>query len=284
MNNQEFFNLLFDEDEKTCFAKFPGGTKVYSIDSHPTVGSFAQFFCINPLHPTQDLNPTENYHSSDLPRRADANVIKYRNILIEMDDLSLEDQVKVIKESNFPYSTATYSGGKSIHFIISLEDPVATISEYKRLVERVQQALGGKGVVDLANKNPSRLSRFPNVMRQDKDKFQKLLKIQGRIKFSVLNEWLLSRGVPEQVESTYVPDMTISKDKHMSGFTMNFIMMGGVPGERNQSLFKAACDLARCGYELDECFDMLIQASGLTPSEARTTIRSAYNKVTLLQK
>ena len=52
-----FFNVLFDENESTSFAKHHKGTRVYDIDSqHEVVAPWATFFCINPLHPTMALS------------------------------------------------------------------------------------------------------------------------------------------------------------------------------------------------------------------------------------
>lgn len=293
MNNQDFFNLLFDPGEHTCFAKFAGGTKVYPITAHNDVLPWVQFFSINPIHPTKDLNPTEDYHSEDKPRRCDKNVTVYRNILIEMDTIPLKDQVALVQNMGLPYSTATYSGGKSIHWIISLVHPVSDEKAYRKLVERVQKALGGKAVVDQANKNPSRFSRFPGAIRVDKDNaVQKLFKVKSRVDNDVLEAWLLSKGVKE-VEPikpnrpiggydnlhNVEYNNQINKNRHMNGFTLNFVMFGAPEGERNLSLFKAACDMFKCGYDEDEVYDRLKTPSGLDRHEVKQTIKSALRRV-----
>ena len=170
MTNSDFFYTLFNEGEYTSFARHQRGTKVYDIDNtHESVASWVVFFCINPLHGTKDLNPIEEYHTEDKPRRADANVVVYRNILIEMDSIPVEDQAEFIEKTGLPYTTSVFSGGKSIHYIISLETPIESEKAYRKLVERIHKALGGKSVVDVACKNPSRFSRFPNAQRPDKD-------------------------------------------------------------------------------------------------------------------
>ena len=122
MTISDFFYTLFDENEATCFSSSQTGTKVFDIDTkHEYASKWAVLFCINPLHPTQDLNPTEEYHSADKPRRCDKNVVAYRNILIEMDSIPVEDQAEFIEKTGLPYTTSVFSGGKSIHYIISLK-------------------------------------------------------------------------------------------------------------------------------------------------------------------
>jgi hypothetical protein len=232
----DLFFVLFDEGEHTCFSHTNTGTKVYNIDEdHEYAANWAAFYCINPLHPTKDLNPTEEYHNADRPRRCDKNVIVFRNILIEMDSIPVADQAEYIKSIGMPYTTAVFSGGKSNHYIISLETPISDEKAYRKLVERIHRACGGKTVVDVACKNPSRFSRFPNAKRIDKgDTIQTLIDVKQRIKNSDLEAWLLSKGVTE-IEERPVRmvgnkeyrgefDNTINKNRAMSGFTLNFIM------------------------------------------------------------
>ncbi len=293
MTNSDFFFTLFDENEHTSFARHQQGTKVYNIDEeHEKAANWAVLFCINPLHPTQDMKPTEDYHAADKPRRADVNVVKYRNILIEMDSIPVEDQKEFIEKIRMPFTTATYSGGKSVHYIISLETPIESEKAYRKLVERIHMACGGKTVVDVACKNPSRFSRFPNALRHDKDnKKQDLLIVNERVPNADLEAWLLSRGVKDEPEQSktnrpvggydnmYQPNNQINKNRAMNGFTLNFSMCGAPEGERNLSLFKAACDLFKCGYEEDEVIDRLEGPSGLGRDEVKRTVKSAQRKV-----
>jgi hypothetical protein len=177
----DFLNLLFDKEDHTCFTESPNGTKVYYA---PT--DFDLFFSINPLHPDKDLNPTLEYHASDRPRRADHNVTKYRNFLIELDNMPLEDQIDYVT-SKLPVSSVVYSGGKSYHFVISLEVPCPSKSEYDLTFKRIQKLLPN---IDKACKNPSRLSRLPFRIRPDTQNEQRLVGLYDRISFAILDEKL----------------------------------------------------------------------------------------------
>lgn len=285
MNLDTFFTILFDDNESTCFSSNPKGTSVYGVDSISDVSRWALFFTINPLHPKMDLNPTETYHNPSKPRRADHNVVSYRNILVEMDSIPLDDQEEFIETIGLPYSTSVYSGGKSIHYIISLKTPLTSEIAYRKLVDRVYKALGGKQVVDTSCRNPSRLSRFPEAVRADKDnEVQILLETKTRVSLEDLETWLLSKGVleveevPAYRQPTYT-NMVQYGSNYVNSYTLYFITMGAPVGQRNSSLFKAACNLYNCGYTEDQIIDKLSIPSGLEEDEILRTINSAIKKV-----
>lgn len=289
---------MFDEGEYTCFAKYAKGTKVFPVSDHANVLNWVQYFTINPLCKDKDLNPTEEYHDKNSPRRADANVIAYRNFLIEIDNTGIQDQYSFIREFDVPYSTLVYSGGKSLHFIVSLENECKDLEEYTKLAYRFYKALNvcRPGLIDSANKNPSRLSRFPSVKRESNGKEQMLCQVNKRVEKADFEAWIDSK-IGTEVETyknpvnstSYYNYIRRSREKYglssfkssLSGFTLNLLMVGAEKGNRNTSVFKAACDFARCGYSEDEAFDKIIEVIDLSNEEITRTIKSAYNKVEL---
>jgi len=176
----DFLNVLFEQDELTCYTDSPTGYRVYA---EPVPGDC--FFSINALHPNKDLKPEQSWHRSNLPRRADHNVISFRNLLIELDNMPLQDQVEYVT-SKVPVSAITYSGGKSMHFIISLEEPVDK-EQYKKLFLRLSLLLPE---LDRSCKNPSRLSRLPTATRPDTGKEQTLVQLGTRIALQRLDSML----------------------------------------------------------------------------------------------
>lgn len=284
MENTDFFNILFDKDQSTSFSEHFKGTKVFPVSNHLSHSS-SNFFTINALHPTQDLKPTADYHSPSIPRRADHNTVCYRNILIEMDKIPLKEQMQLMLKIGVPWSTAVYSGSKSIHFIISLETPIQDESTYRRLVERLYRAMGGSDIVDTANKNPSRFSRFPNAIRSDKgNKTQYLVSVKKRVPNDLLISWIEGKigiDVPVTIEAkvkqTYI--YSPGETGHLSGRTMNTLMSGSVPGERNRALYMAACDFANCNYEIDIAIEKLELAIGADYHETSRICKAAYNRV-----
>lgn len=174
MSKSLFFRTLFDEGEGIC----TGGMKATNVSSHV----FGNFFSINPLK----------------NRRADLNVTNFRNFLFEMDSVELEDQLKILETIGAPITSLVYSGGKSYHAIISLEEPLKAdegtregVDTYKAVWARMATYMDAKAIeagfefsgvslFDSACKNPSRLSRIPDV-RRNNGNLQKLVGLNNRI-------------------------------------------------------------------------------------------------------
>ena len=67
--------------------------------------------------------------------RHDQNVAKYRSILVELDTGSIEAQLKTIKKYGIPVSAQVFSGSKSIHSVITLEEDLTSEKEYRRIAK-----------------------------------------------------------------------------------------------------------------------------------------------------
>lgn len=180
---RNFLGLLFDPGELTCYTQRPTGT---AVKRHPHPQD--EFFCINPLDAHSDFNPTEEWHAPNRPRRADHNVIAFRNFLIELDEMPIHEQIGYVKEL-VPVSAITFSGSKSYHFIISLKDPCASLQEYRNIAHRLLSLVSH---ADQACKNPSRLSRLAGHMRSDTQRLQSLIELNERIDKQTLIDLLPS--------------------------------------------------------------------------------------------
>jgi len=172
----DFIELLFNADETICICPQPNH---YGF-LHPVKscgGQSGEFFVINPTK----------------GGRSDSSVTAFRNILVEIDDMTLRDQVNHLKAIGMPFSTMVYSGGKSFHYIISLEESLSNKEIYKFLAQWIYNIIGSidpDKYVDEQNKNPARLSRFPNVIREKTGRIQKLIYVRDRIKTDALLSWL----------------------------------------------------------------------------------------------
>lgn len=92
------------------------------------------------------------------------NVTDFKFALVESDSLDIDQQYGVIKELQLPVATLVHSGGKSLHAIVRVDAP--TYAVYKERVEKLYKACDSYGLrVDKQNKNPSRMSRIPGIMR-----------------------------------------------------------------------------------------------------------------------
>ena len=123
------------------------------------------------------INPTTGPLNGDVTR--------WDYALAESDNMSVEEQKKLLVSLNLPIVALVESGGKSIHAIVRVD--AKDEREYKQRVEFLFDKLNQSSfVVDQANKNSSRLSRLPGAVRNGK--IQRLL--ATNIGCSSWNDWI----------------------------------------------------------------------------------------------
>ena len=104
------------------------------------------------------INPLDGKGASD------KNVTAFKYALAEADEMSVEDQKKLLINLKLPIAALVESGGKSIHAIVKVD--ASNETEYKQRVDILFNELAKrKFIVDTNNKNASRLSRLPGAMR-----------------------------------------------------------------------------------------------------------------------
>lgn len=141
-------------------------------DYNPEVGAWIRF---NPL----DGKGVKN-----------ENVTDFRFALVESDNMELDKQNALIRELELPVACLVYSGGKSVHAIVRIE--AATYEEYRKRVDYLYTVLKRNGMtVDTQNRNPSRLSRLPGVMRAGHKQFLMDTNI-GKSSWAEWREWIES--------------------------------------------------------------------------------------------
>lgn len=123
-------------------------------DYDPQVGAWIRF---NPL----DGNGCKN-----------ENVTDFRYALVESDDPSIpvEKQNAIVRELELPVACLVHSGNKSLHAIVRVD--AASYEEYRKRVDYLYDVCKKNGLkIDPQNRNPSRLSRMPGVMRNGRKQF-----------------------------------------------------------------------------------------------------------------
>lgn len=101
-------------------------------------------------------------------RNADITSFKYA--LVESDSIDIGKQLSIIHQIELPVAAVVYSGSKSIHAIVKIE--ANDSKEYKERVAYLYKICDKNGLeVDGQNKNPSRLSRMPGVIRGEHKQF-----------------------------------------------------------------------------------------------------------------
>lgn len=92
------------------------------------------------------------------------NVSSYRFALVESDGMSIDEQYGLYKELNLPIAALVSSAGKSLHAIVRVD--AYDSEEYRKRVDFLYGVCEKNGIIiDKQNKNPSRLSRMPGVVR-----------------------------------------------------------------------------------------------------------------------
>lgn len=116
------------------------------------------------------------------------NVTDFRYALVESDSMELEKQNAIIRELELPVAVLVYSGGKSIHAIVRID--AGSYEEYRKRVDFLYIVCQKNGLVlDKQNRNPSRLSRLPGVVRCGKKQFIIDMNI-GKPSFAEWQEWI----------------------------------------------------------------------------------------------
>jgi hypothetical protein len=116
------------------------------------------------------------------------NVTDFRYALVESDDMDIEKQHAIMRELELPIAVLVYSGGKSLHAIVRIE--AANYEEYRKRVDYLYNVCKKNGLtIDSQNRNPSRLSRMPGVMRNGKKQFIVDVNI-GKPSWAEWYEWI----------------------------------------------------------------------------------------------
>jgi len=156
-------------------------------DYNPEVGAWIRF---NPL----DGKGVKN-----------DNVIDYRFALVESDSTDLEKQNAIIHELELPVACLVFSGKKSVHAIVRVD--AANYDEYRKRVDYLYTVCKKNGLeIDQQNKNPSRLSRMPGVIRAGRKQFLMETNI-GKSNWDEWREWIEAVNDdlpdPEPLESVW---------------------------------------------------------------------------------
>lgn len=112
------------------------------------------------------------------------NVTEFRYALVESDAIPVEQQNGIMHDLKLPIAALVYSGGKSLHAIVRVD--AGTYDEYRKRVEFLYSVCDKNGLkVDRQNRNPSRLSRMPGVIRNGRKQFL----IETNTGFASWAEW-----------------------------------------------------------------------------------------------
>lgn len=212
--------------------------------------------------------------------REDVNCTAYRNFLIEVDYGALAQQLEYIKALKLPYSACVFSGNKSLHFIISLDQDIPSEAVWRHLAE---WTLKIATMADQQTKNPSRSIRIPGALREPGKK-QMLVEYRGPTSMADFTAWLKLHPDAKPQISEKKPisgDMDFSKVK---GWVSKRLRDGLDPTKgRNAQWFAIACEFALAGYEEDDTIEKLLHFfvpdHDFKEREWKITIKSAFKHI-----
>lgn len=155
---------------KTELRKCRGDLGAVLGDYNKTAGAWIRF---NPL----DGKGVRNDNVTDL-----------RYALVESDETDLGQQNAILRELELPIAALVYSGKKSLHAIVHIGAP--NYEEYRKRVEFLYEICRKNGLKpDRQNKNPSRLSRMPGIIRNGHKQFLLATNI-GKKNWDEWREWI----------------------------------------------------------------------------------------------
>lgn len=146
------------------------------------------------------------------------NVTDYRYALVESDDVEIEKQNTIYRELELPIIALVYSGGKSLHAIVRIE--ATSYQEYQKRVDYLYDVCQKNGLsIDTQNRNPSRLSRMPGVIRNGQKQYLVDTNI-GKKSWSEWYDWIegVNDDLPEpEALSDYWDDLPPLADSLIDG-------------------------------------------------------------------
>ncbi len=175
-----------------CSALYKCGDDLGAVlgDYNPAVGAWIRF---NPL----DGKGVKN-----------ENITEYRYALVESDSMDIASQNAVIRELELPVACLVYSGGKSLHAIVRVD--AGSYEEYRARVDYLYKVCAKNGLdIDKQNRNPSRLSRMPGVVRGEHKQFLVDTNI-GKSSFEEWRDWIesVNDDLPDEENlSTFFDDL-----------------------------------------------------------------------------
>lgn len=131
-------------------------------------------------YPYMIPNPLTGRRDAKGSYRSDECIAVFRFVLVESDTLPLNEQIPLFRGLHLPVFTLTYTGGKSIHALVSVErltgKKILTLEQWRTEVK--EKFFRGRFLnieLDHATNNPGRLSRTPGMFRADKGRFQRTI-------------------------------------------------------------------------------------------------------------
>lgn len=176
------------------------------------------------------------------------NVTDFKYALVECDNMELSKQNAIIRELELPVAALVHSGKKSLHAIVRIN--AFDLREYKNRVEYLYSICQKNGLqLDTQNKNPSRLSRMPGIMRAGQKQYLLDTNI-GKADFNEWKEWIegINDDLPdlENLDSVWdaLPELSPSLIDGVLRQGHKMLVAGPSKAGKSYALIELCCALA----------------------------------------
>jgi hypothetical protein len=257
---KRFLDLLFDDDEEICVSP-----NQFGYESIPKKEMLMGSLYLEPNNPAKQgsviCSPSDIQLVSINPikgKRNDENVSAFRSFLVEMDTGNAKEQFDYINEYQLPYSACVYSGGKSLHFAVTLSEDLPSEKVWRFYDQWILNIISQ---ADQVAKNPSRGMRMAGNIRKETGKQMKLIQTRKRIPLEDLKAWL-SRF--KELEPKEVEKNTITQVPEDVSFLPNWVqndLIYGIDASkgRNNRWFSIAFVCGLHGWDEDATIGILRQ-------------------------
>jgi hypothetical protein len=213
----------------------------------------------------------------------DENIETYSSFIFEIDNEDIESQKRRAKKlfNDKIVNRVVYSGGKSIHCRITLENPPDNKDEYKYIWKKLNETYFDNKA-DTACSNPARLTRMPNAIRKNGIKQKRLFLSNERLNFDwkegyetdkMVEEWLSQRNGDRPRPSGISPLGELLK-RNIPMEARKLLENNFVDGEKHKMIPKAISFLMFCGYDLNY-IDSLVKATKI--KDSKNYVKNIYN-------
>lgn len=279
---QSLLNLLFNPGETICVSN-----NEFGFQSIPLKDALGEKVTL--VSPNKNA-PLKKVHTSRLTMvainpingwRRDEYVTAFRSYLIEIDIGTIKEQLGTIDHFKMPFSAQIFSGNKSVHTVITLDQDLPDEKTYRAIGNWIFNIIS---MCDQNCKNPSRSVRIPGAYREPNKK-QRLIRLNKRIPLKELMDWLgqyehlRPRAKQKKIVTPGQADFSRLSPWCRAMLTKGIDFKNG----RNQTWYALAYDLALGGFTEDGTIEILNERfeeeKDFKEKEFLTTIRSAFKKV-----
>jgi len=282
-NQDKFLKILFDPNDQICVSS--DGYAYHSISQKDLKKESINLTSNNSNLPNKIITPSDINLVSINPikgPRNDQNVTSFRSFLVELDEGSLPGQMEYIKKLKLPFSICVFSGNKSLHFGVCLENAYPNIEIWRYannwILNIVKRA-------DQQTKNPSRSIRFlGNKRKNGKRLMQSLVALNNRIPNNIFNRWLENHKDEEPVSRIKKISNRFLESPRQIPFWIKEYWDNGVSTDRNSTWFRIACWFVNNSHFDIEQFiqywePVFTEESDFKRKEWETTIQSAFKTI-----